>query len=168
MDNVKTTLHKLEYNISMYRNHRYHTRCLLQWLRSYFVKNRCAWLRWMSSTPFSHMCTCPVWTARHVHMKIRFVKLSENAHYVCSEYGYWIYLITDVHSKPLAQDAIFQARLVKKSQLFGQISSQPLQPWCNGFLCQNYWLPPPHYWFTSMWVQIQCQPVRPMQLWRIV
>ena len=101
MDNVKTTLHKLEYNISMYRNHRYHTRCLLQWLRSYFVKNRCAWFRWMSSTPFSHMCTCPVWTARHVHMKIRFVKLSENAHYV--------------HSKPVAQDAIFRARLVKKS-----------------------------------------------------
>jgi hypothetical protein len=157
MDNVKTTLHKLEYNISMYRNHRYHTRCLLQWLRSYFVKNRCAWLRWMSSTPFSHMCTCPVWTARHVHMKIRLVKLSENAHYV------WRAL------KACGPGCHFSSKAgQKKSQLFGQISSQPLQPWCNGFLCQNYWLPPPHYWFTSMWVQIQCQPVRPMQLWRIV
>lgn len=113
MDNVKTTLHKLEYNISMYRNHRYHTRCLLQWLRSYFVKNLCAWLRWMLSTPFSHMCTCPVWTARHVHMKIRFVKLSKNAHYVCSEYGY-IWLQTCTQSL-WPRMPFFQARLVKKS-----------------------------------------------------
>jgi len=49
---------------------------------------------------------------------------------------------------------------------FGQISSQP---WCKGVPvpkvgAQNYWLPSPL--LVSM--SPQCQPVRPMQLWRIV
>jgi len=87
----------------------------------------------------------------------------------CTSFVRWrcIYLITGLHSKHV--DMNKNVSIIWPNYF-------PKQPWCKGFLCQKVGPKTigchPHHWSVRLshfhWVQIQCRPVRPMQLWRIV